>query len=529
MGAEAEDWLRNDLGLALAETDYFDCGYTLRPRDSLKPVRFWYRRRSELFYPAELWSIETSYFCNFGRVEPQIPRLEVPEEFIVELDGNGRLVGFRKVPPAHFTLTPDEKMPPARNVNCWSKWLPEDRLGFSLDHLIPLEDSQSISALPIPTPPYPFDQIRVWRREAEDDSPTHYVVAASFRDQLTHFETFSVEDSAPHETSFEFMNGLNVVLFACALFLIYPNWRRGRIDRRGLTHGAVAIFTISMLVWLLSAKHVLGTDELGILWFGVATSLFYAARFGLWYCALEPLVRRLWPESLITWTRCIAGRVRDPLVGRDLLIGCLFAVLHLATASLITLTIWWLGSGRIPLQPSQPQTLQGVSGEVALITHVIALGFYVSCYLMVLLAFLRRILPNLLVAGFVFAAIQVMAWAVLPGLGNDKPMIDIAIRSLAIGIGWSLYAFVIAAVWIAGLLHNLGHRRHPACFATDGEQFPFLFPFQRGGLCVRVGGCPLRIPHDTGRSSTATVVAVVERVVNVCRTAQFLRLAECVP
>ena len=203
-------------------------------------------------------------------------------------------------------------MPPASNVNCWSKWLPEDRLGFSLDHLIPLEDSQSISELPIPTPPYPFDQIRVWRREAEDDSLTHYATAASFRGQLTHFSKFKVKDGAAREWSFEFMNVLNLVLFLFALFLIYFNWRHRTIDRRGLTHGTVAIFVISMLVWLLSAKHVLGTDELGILWFGVATSSFYATRFALWYSALEPLVRRMWPESLITWTRCIAGSVRDP-------------------------------------------------------------------------------------------------------------------------------------------------------------------------------------------------------------------------
>ena len=41
------------------------------------------------------------------------------------------------------------------------------------------------------------------------------------------------------------------------------------------------------------------------------------------YMALEPDVRRRWPETLIAWSRVLAGRVNDPLVGRDLLLGIL--------------------------------------------------------------------------------------------------------------------------------------------------------------------------------------------------------------
>jgi len=39
------------------------------------------------------------------------------------------------------------------------------------------------------------------------------------------------------------------------------------------------------------------------------------------YTAFEPLVRRRWPRVLISWTRLLAGRPRDALVGRDVLIG----------------------------------------------------------------------------------------------------------------------------------------------------------------------------------------------------------------
>jgi hypothetical protein len=36
-------------------------------------------------------------------------------------------------------------------------------------------------------------------------------------------------------------------------------------------------------------------------------------------------VRRFWPDGILGWTRLMSGYVRDPRVGRDVLIGCVFA------------------------------------------------------------------------------------------------------------------------------------------------------------------------------------------------------------
>jgi hypothetical protein len=44
------------------------------------------------------------------------------------------------------------------------------------------------------------------------------------------------------------------------------------------------------------------------------------------YMAFEPYVRRRWPQLLIGWSRVLTGGLKDPLVGRDLLVGCLFGV-----------------------------------------------------------------------------------------------------------------------------------------------------------------------------------------------------------
>jgi serine/threonine-protein kinase len=47
---------------------------------------------------------------------------------------------------------------------------------------------------------------------------------------------------------------------------------------------------------------------------------------GLLYFALEPYVRRRWPWRMISWNRLLAGRFRDPMVGRDLMIGALVGI-----------------------------------------------------------------------------------------------------------------------------------------------------------------------------------------------------------
>jgi hypothetical protein len=41
------------------------------------------------------------------------------------------------------------------------------------------------------------------------------------------------------------------------------------------------------------------------------------------YVAVEPYMRRRWPWRIVSWNRLLAGRFRDPLVGHDVLIGCL--------------------------------------------------------------------------------------------------------------------------------------------------------------------------------------------------------------
>jgi serine/threonine-protein kinase len=54
----------------------------------------------------------------------------------------------------------------------------------------------------------------------------------------------------------------------------------------------------------------------------------------LLYIALEPFVRRRWPQRIISWSRLLRGDLRDPLVGRDILIGTAAGTLAILLGSL---------------------------------------------------------------------------------------------------------------------------------------------------------------------------------------------------
>ena len=61
------------------------------------------------------------------------------------------------------------------------------------------------------------------------------------------------------------------------------------------------------------------------------------------YLALEPFVRRSWPTLLVGWTRLLSGRIRDPIVGRDLLAGVTFGVVIGVFYLLLPLVSVWVG------------------------------------------------------------------------------------------------------------------------------------------------------------------------------------------
>jgi serine/threonine-protein kinase len=111
-----------------------------------------------------------------------------------------------------------------------------------------------------------------------------------------------------------------LAMFVAAGLIARHNWRKGRGDRRGAVQLAVFVSLAAVGVWLLDNKHV-ADPSLEMTRFFVGQPLWAAGLLWLLYLAVEPYVRRFWPSTLVSWSRLMARQWRDPLVGRDILLG----------------------------------------------------------------------------------------------------------------------------------------------------------------------------------------------------------------
>src|SRR6185369_4655391 len=139
--------------------------------------------------------------------------------------------------------------------------------------------------------------------------------------------------------------------------------------RRGAMRVAVYCAAAEMLSWLFGSHHVPSpTAESQIFFHGIATALFEGGMVWITYIAIEPVVRRRWPDLLISWSRMLSGRWRDPLVGRDVLAGLLGgAAMVLVFSASNSLANWLEIPGMTPAPP-MPRYLLGVP---ALVGHFV--------------------------------------------------------------------------------------------------------------------------------------------------------------
>jgi hypothetical protein len=128
------------------------------------------------------------------------------------------------------------------------------------------------------------------------------------------------------------------------LLLARHNLRLGRGDRKGAVRVAAFIFATYAMGRLFRADHAAGfSDELWILIKVLAYPAFWALQVWVLYTALEPYARRRWPHMLISWKRLLSGDWRDPLVGRDILVGGAAGVAMILLYLVGLLMPQWLG------------------------------------------------------------------------------------------------------------------------------------------------------------------------------------------
>lgn len=124
-----------------------------------------------------------------------------------------------------------------------------------------------------------------------------------------------------------------LTLIALALVLAWLNMRRGRGDVAGAVRLSSVMFGLTLISFLLRGDHSADLrNEVSLVLDGLSDSLLTVATLALLYLGVEPALRRRWPQRLVSWSRLLAGHWRDPLVGRDVLIGLLGGVTHAAVA-----------------------------------------------------------------------------------------------------------------------------------------------------------------------------------------------------
>lgn len=342
--ARARDVVKS-LGYTEAPLDYAD-GFVLKEdyleyiaNNDPSPQR-WTKMRDMAPGPYRYWYRQSPrYFETTESIKVDQPALDVSGMTSLYLDVDGRLHWFLAVPPQREPQT-NEKI----NVD-WS--IPFHAAGLDPRNFQPVTSTW--------TPLHAYDERAAW----DGIEPTHlnekiHVEAAAYHGRLVYFDTIYPWDRSgrqfqPAESQrnkiFVFML-IVIILLALvgSTLLARRNLRLGRGDRRGATRVAIVFFVVRMLVWAFVEHHNgLMEREFNLFLTHLAFAVFLAAFLWLLYVALEPFVRKKWPASIISWSRLLAGDYRDPLVGRDLLIGSVLGASTIAIAGVARIAPNWIG------------------------------------------------------------------------------------------------------------------------------------------------------------------------------------------
>lgn len=285
-------------------------------------MTFWYRDSPEPLHP---WSQELTPL-------PQDPPLQKPGMRRVELDPQGRLLGWWAYPDSRQSGSPTQEV-------SWSELFVEAGL-----------DATSFRSSDARWKALPADHRLAWEGTyPKTDIPVR-IEAGAYEGQATYFVVFEPWDQAAgtrfapsRNPVLAFMIVLNGLVFVVGTRLAWSNLQRGRADRQGALRLALFVFLTVFAGQFLSGYHSLSLLEFQGQIRTIQDALFFAFLLWLSYLALEPFARRLIPEGLVSWTRLLQGRFRDPLVGRDILLGTFFGAFWMVVIDLHAVVVRWAG------------------------------------------------------------------------------------------------------------------------------------------------------------------------------------------
>jgi serine/threonine-protein kinase len=398
-----------------------------------RPAAVYYFYRQS---PAAL--VVTSTTSELPLIGPTDPPPTRPGMATVLLDGGGRLLELAVVPEPREALGPS----PAPD---WRRLFRAAGLEFDRTRAVP--EGESI-------PPCAFDS-RVTQSGSLPDRPEvpSRAEAAAFRGRPVWFRLSVdgwVTGAAGNVPAESYPLFFWLCLAPLGILLAARNLRAGRADWHGAVCLALFLLAAAVLAWVIGGHHapsVRGEMDQAVAL--VSKYGFQAALISLFYLALEPAVRRRWPWGQTAWNRLLAGRLRSPLVGRDVLAGLVFCVFLM----ILPLAIG-LGAEVLGLPPPAPRATGPPSPHgplppltAALLIPVVGIRSALETFLVAFLLSLLFRSPWLYWPAFV----ALWAWITSAGL----PQATAAAQAVAMTFGVLRWGLAAAFIYRFGWLGNL--------------------------------------------------------------------------
>jgi tRNA A-37 threonylcarbamoyl transferase component Bud32 len=372
---------------------------------------------------------------NSDQVNLSDPPLTITEMRNTTLDTEGRLVQFHAVPPQLEDPVPQ---PPPRAD--WQKVFDLaglDRSTFQpvAPQWMPRSQSDERVAWEGPMPGWTDRKVRI--------------EAAAYRGRLIFFTMVNPwtepgrmrEPPQPRaQVWIQSITGVAVLaVLGIAVMVARHNLRKGRGDRRGAFTISAIVLGAMFFTWIVSATHIAVVNvELGRLFTAVGWSLFCAGAIWVLYLALEPYVRKFWPATVISWSRLLAGRWLDPLVGRDVLTGALFAVAAHVIGRLDFHIRPLLGYPALPPIVPRLNALEGVQEVLGMVGQVIFNAGFNSLWII-----FGLVAINLLVRRVWITALVMTLFLTLTGIDDFATTPPVWLGVLTSVIGACLMVFVM--------------------------------------------------------------------------------------
>jgi serine/threonine-protein kinase len=400
-------------------------------------IVFWFRQSPSYLLPLDRYWLDSTY------VDP--PAI-VPGMTGIVLDPRGRLERFERVPPAA-----DEATATSAAVD-WSVFFREAAL----------DESGLRAAEPHWTPPVYADRRFAWEGSYPGDpsasirveAASHQGKAVYFR--ITHPWTRSTDE--PNATASTLVRASNVALSGVIIgiliggvLLARRNVRLGKGDRKGAVRLAVFILGTGWLAVLLFGNFVPSIEMTSRVVGSLAFPLLFAVVIGVFYLALEPYVRRFWPRMIVSWVRLLDGRVGDPLVGRDALLGLLVGTAMRLIDQLFQIVSARVGAAVVlfdrfsgPPLSVQLLGLRGIRSSLASLAGFVVVPLLISLAILMVLLLCRIVLRRQWLAVAVFLVLMTV-----PGLPSDVNVVPVLVWSALLAL---LYAFVLLRVGFLALV-----------------------------------------------------------------------------